>query len=75
MPSLPGGDGSMSGPTPGPGNMPGVDPGQLRREVAALLEAAAPSPADRTDNMERAHALLQDALGGDGRDGRGGGRG
>ena len=43
-----------------------VDPERLRRQVMEALEAPAPTPADRAAQMERAHALLQDALGGEG---------
>lgn len=43
-----------------------VDPERLRRQVMETLEAPAPTPADRAAQMERAHALLQDALGGEG---------
>lgn len=65
-----------SGPVPGPGPTPNdaaaalaggaVDPDRLRRQVTDILEAPAPTPADRAEQMERAHALLQDALGGEG---------
>ena len=43
-----------------------MDPERLRRQVMETLEAPAPTPADRAAQMERAHALLQDALGGEG---------
>lgn len=43
-----------------------VDPERLRRQVKDVLDAPAPTPAARAEQMERAHALLQDALGGEG---------
>lgn len=66
----------MTAPEPGPATpndvaaaMSGaaVDPDRLRRHVREALDAPAPTPADRAANMERAHALLQEALGGEGR--------
>lgn len=70
---------STPGPTPGantPGPTPNdaatalaggaVDPERLRRQVKDVLDAPAPTPAARAEQMERAHALLQDALGGEG---------
>ncbi|WJZ00137.1 hypothetical protein CHAN_07620 [Corynebacterium hansenii] len=73
--------GTNAGPKPGPASSaPGptpndaaaaaaagaVDPERLRRQVKEVLDAPAPTPADRAEQMERAHALLQDALGGEG---------
>ena len=55
---------------PNPADVAGVDPERLRREVADVLSEPAPTPADRAEQMERAHGLLQRALGGEG-----GGRG
>lgn len=65
--------GATPGPTPdsvNPADVAGVDPERLRREVADVLSEPAPTPADRAEQMERAHGLLQRALGGEG-----GGRG
>lgn len=55
---------------PNPADVAGVDPERLRREVADVLSEPAPTPTDRAEQMERAHGLLQRALGGEG-----GGRG
>ena len=58
--------GPTPGPVPGPGRDEGIDPDELRRRVRETLDAPAPTPADRAAQMEAAHALLQEALGGEG---------
>ena len=69
---VPGPGSSAAGSSPTPADAAAalaggaVDPERLRRQVMETLEAPAPTPADRAALMERAHALLQDALGGEG---------
>lgn len=66
----PGSSGPRPGPTPNDAAAAlaggAVDPDRLRRQVREALDAPAPTPADRAAYLERAHALLQEALGGEG---------